>query len=125
MPAAGSAQITEEIYDSVKLVKWAWTSGTGQTVLVDCTSENFYTGKLLFMTTIPGAGGDAPTDNYDITILDKNSIDLLSDNGLNRATATTESILETSLGAVANSKLALNIAAAGSSNTGVCLVWIR
>ncbi|MBW8003214.1 MAG: hypothetical protein FVQ80_14535 [Planctomycetes bacterium] len=125
MAAAGSAQITEEVYNSVKLIKWAWTSGTGQTVLVDNTTENFYTGKLLFMTSVPGAGGDAPTDNYDITILDKNSIDLLSDNGLNRATATTESILETSLGAVANSKLALNIAAAGSSNTGVCFLWIR
>ena len=42
MPAAGSAQIIEEIFNSVKLIKWAWTSGTGQTVLVDNTTENFY-----------------------------------------------------------------------------------
>ena len=77
------------------------------------------------MTTIPGSGGAAPSDNYDLTILDKNAVDVCSDAGMNRDTASTESVLAASLGAVANSKLALNIAAAGSSNTGVCLVWIR
>ncbi len=125
MAAAGSAQITEEVFNSVKLIKWAWTSGTGQTVLADNTTESFYTGKLLFMTSIPGAGGDAPTDNYDITILDKNGADVCSDAGMNRDAASTESVLAASLGAVANSQLSLNIAAAGSSNTGVCLLWIR
>ncbi len=123
--AAGSAQITEEVYNSVKLIKWEWTSGTGQTVLADCTTESFYTGELLFMTTIPGSGGDAPSDNYDLTILDRNGIDVLSDSGMNRDTSSTESVLAASMGVVANSQLELNIAAAGSSNTGVCLLWIR
>lgn len=125
MAAAGSASITEDIFDSVKLVKWEWTSGTGGTVLADCTTTTFYTGKLLFFVSVPGAGAAAPTDNYDITLLDLNDVDLLGDNGLDRATGTTESILNASLGAVAHSQLELNVQNAGSSNTGVCYLWIR
>lgn len=123
--AAGSAQITEEIFDTVKLIKWAWTSGTGQTVVADCTTTSFYSGELLFFVTIPGGGGDAPSDNYDVTILDKNDVDVLADAGFNRDTASTESVLAGSLGACANTQLELNIADAGSANTGVCYLWIR
>lgn len=125
MAAAGSAQITEEVFDTVKSIKWAWTSGTAGTVLADCTSVAFYTGKLLFFVTVPGVGGDAPTDNYDVTVLDKNDVDVLAAAGMNRDTASTETITEGSLGAVANSQLELNIAAAGSSNTGTVYLWIR
>jgi len=125
MAAAGSAQITEENYGSVKLVKWEWTSGTGETVVADCTTTNFYSGKVLFFVTVPGAGGAAPSDNYDVTIIDKNDVDVLADAGVNRDTASTESILSGSLGTVANSQLELNIAGAGSSNTGTAYLWIR
>lgn len=125
MAAAGSAQITEEIYNTVKLVKWEWTSGTGETVVADCTTENFYSGEILFLVSVPGSGGEAPSDNYDLTILDKNDIDILSNAGMNRDTASTESVLAASMGCVANSQLELNIANAGSSNTGICYLWIR
>jgi len=123
--AAGSASITEEIFNTVKLVKWEWTSGTGETVVADCTTESFYTGNLLFFVTVPGAGGAAPSDNYDVTILDKNDVDVLAHAGFNRDTSSTETVLAASLGTVVNSQLELNIAAAGSANTGVCYLYIR
>lgn len=123
--AAGSAAITEEIYGSVKQVVWAWTSGTGETVVADCTTANFYSGKLMYCVTVPGTSGDAPTDNYDVTILDKNNIDVLDHSGFNRDATSTETIPWGSLGTVANSQLELNIAAAGSANTGVVYLWIR
>ena len=123
--AAGSASITEEIFNTIKLVKWEWTSGTGETVVADCTTTTFYTGNVLFFVTVPGAGAAAPSDNYDVTILDKNDVDILAHAGFNRDTASTESVLAASLGTVCNSQLELNIAAAGSANTGVCYLYIR
>ena len=76
--------------------------------------------------TVPGTS-DAPADNYDVTVIDKNDVDVLADGGLNRATATTESILTGSLGAVANSQLELSVAASGSSGAanGVVYLWVR
>ena len=121
--AAGSASITEEIYGSVKQIIWEWTSGTGETVVADCTTTTFYNGDLLFLVTDPG--GAAPSDNYDVIILDKNDVDVLADGGMNRDTASTESVLAGSLGSVCNSQLELNIANAGSANTGTVYLWIR
>lgn len=123
--AAGSASITEIDFDSVKKIKWEWTSGTGQTVVADCTTASFYTGKVLFLVTVPGTGGNTPSDNYDVTILDSDDVDILGDGGLNRATGTTESVCEGSLGAVVASQLELNIADAGSANTGIVYLFIR
>ena len=125
MAAAGSAQITEENFSSVNLIRWAWTSGTGETVVADCTTTSFYTGDILSLITVPGTGGAAPSDNYDVTIIDKNDCDVLLDQGLNRATGTTEGVAGYVMGAVANSQLELNIANAGSSNTGVVYLWLR
>ncbi len=123
--AAGSVVITEEMFASVKLIKFVCTMGTAGTPTASGTTTNIFGGKLLFFVTVPGSGGDAPTDNYDITILDKNSVDVLGDTGLNRATATTESILEASLGAVANSSLKINVVNAGSANISTVYLWIR
>src|SRR5690349_5578905 len=50
-------------------------------------------GLLVRAVTVPGAGGAAPTDNYDITITDEQSVDVLANCkvGLsNRDTANTE-----------------------------------
>jgi len=121
--AAGSAAITEEIYSTVKKIKWEWTSGTGQTVVADCTTTNFYSGKALYCVTVPGT--DTPSDNYDVTILDKDNIDVLDGRGMNRDATSTETITEGSLGTIANTQLELNIAAAGSANTGVVYLYVR
>ena len=126
MSAVGTVTITEEDFGSTKLIKWAWIGGTAETALASATSDAFYSGKVLFCVTVPGTS-DAPADDYDITIIDKNDIDVLADNGLDRATGTTESILTGSLGAVANSQLELTVANSGSSGTanGEVYLWVR
>ena len=126
MAAAGTASIVEEIYNTVKMIQWTWTGGTAETVIGSSTTTNFFTGKLLFCVTVPGTS-DAPADDYDVMILDKNDIDLLADGGLDRATATTESILTGSLGACANSQLELSVTGSGSSGAanGIVYLWVR
>ena len=126
MAAVGSAIIVEEVFNSVKFISWSWIGGTAETALASATTTSFYTGRLIFCVTNPGTS-DAPADSYDVTILDKNDIDVLADGGLNRATATTESILEANLGAVANSQLELVVQNSGSSGTanGVIYLFIR
>ncbi len=126
MAAVGTVTIVEEVFDSVKLISWSWIGGTAETALAAATTTSFYTGRLIFAVTVPGTS-DAPADSYDVTILDKNSVDVLADGGLNRATATTESILEANLGAVANSQLELVVQNSGSSGTanGVIYLFIR
>ena len=126
MAAVGTVTIVEEIFDSVKLISWSWIGGSAETALASATTTSFYTGRLIFCVTNPGTS-DAPADNYSVTILDKNDVDVLADGGLNRATGTTESILEASLGAVANSQLELVVQNSGSSGTanGVIYLFIR
>ncbi len=124
--AVGTVTIVEEEFSGVKLISWEWIGGTAETALASPTTTNFYTGKLIFCVTVPGTG-DAPADDYDVKILDKNDVDLLADNGLDRATGTTESILEASLGVVANSQLEVNITGSGSSGNanGFVYLWVR
>jgi len=126
MAAVGTVTIVEEDFDGVKLISWTWTGGTAETALASATTTSYYTGKLIFCVTVPGTS-DAPADDYDVVVVDKNDVDVLADNGLDRATATTESILDASLGAVANSQLELQITNSGSAGTenGVVYLWIR
>ena len=126
MAATGTVTIVEEDFGSTKFVSWSWIGGSAETTIAGATTETYYNGKLIFCVTNPGTS-DAPADNYDVLIVDKNDVDVLADNGLNRATATTESILTASLGAVANSQLELQVTNSGSSGTanGVVYLWIR
>ena len=48
-------------------------------------------GVILRVVTDPAAGGDAPADNYDLTIADANGFDVLAGQGANRDTADAES----------------------------------
>ena len=125
MAAIGTVTIVEETFGSVKRIAWSWIGGTAETALTGGTTTNFYNGKLIFCVTNPGTS-DAPADDYDVTILDKSDVDVLADQGLDRATATTESIVTASLGAVANSQLELVVQNSGSSGTanGVVYIWI-
>jgi len=122
--AGSSVTFTETTVGSVKKIKAVWvsddTDGTasGQTTKV-------FSGKVELLTTVPAAAGAAPTDNYDITLLDDDSVDVLAGAGANRDTANSEQVVGSSLGMVAGSKLTLNIANAGNSKGGTVLVYIR
>lgn len=119
--AAGTIVFTETIIGSVKKVKAAWTSGSGGESAVGTTTYA-YSGKCELLTTVPT---DSPTDNYDVTVADSDSVDVLGGGGQNRDTANTEQVLSSSLGAVAMSALTFTIANAGNSKNGVVYLMIR
>ena len=123
---AAGITFTEITHTSAKKIIAAWESkgaGVGEGT-IGGTTANAFDGKVLGMTTIPD-GVAAPTDNYDIVIKDSNSHDVLLGQGLNRHTSNTQHVVEANLGAVAGSKLTVDISAAGNSKKGTIILWIR
>ena len=123
--AVGTVTITEERAGTIKKIAFAWVSGTGaEDGTASGQTTYAYSGKILGLATDPGA--TAPSDNYTITITDEDSMDVLMGAAVaNRDTATTEYILSTSLGAVANDKLTINVSGAGTSKEGTAYLYIR
>ncbi|MGD9889705.1 MAG: hypothetical protein AB7R89_25720 [Dehalococcoidia bacterium] len=123
--AAGVVTITEaEDGLRVKRIKFEWTSGTdGEAGTASGETTVPYGGKVERLITDPD-GTDAPTDNYDIEILDEDGYDVLAGAGANRDTANTEQVLASSLGIVAWSTLTLNVTNAGSAKSGVVYLYI-
>ena len=123
--AVGVVTITEERYSTIKKIKFAWVSGDGaQDGTASGGTTYVYSGKILGLATDPGS--PAPSDNYTITVTDGDSMDVLMGAAVgNRDTANTEYILSTSLGAVANDKLTINVSSAGTSKAGIAYLYIR
>ena len=118
---AQTVTITEVTAGSMKLIAVAWISdATGDAV---GTTSGVFTGKIQWLVTDPGA--TAPTDNYDITITDSNSVDVLAAAGANRDTANTEYVASASLGAVVLSKLTVTIANAGNAKVGAIYLYVK
>lgn len=115
--------LTESGTGTVKKIRGVWKSGDGGESAVATTSLA-YDGKIIALITDPD-GTAAPTDNYDITAADADGDDCLGAGGMNRDTANVEVVHETSLGAVAGSKLTITVANAGNSKEGVFTMWIR
>ena len=75
---------------AVRKVIAAWTSDASGDAAGTCVK---IVGSLVKATTVPGAGGTAPSDNYDITLTDDKSINVLATCAvalLDRDTANTE-----------------------------------
>lgn len=109
--------------DKIRAFSWAWTSDSSGDVSGVLTSANI-TGKPQRLVTIPD-GTDAPTDDYDITILDDNGVDILATQGANRDTANTERVQ--SLAATPFDyfigTLELVVANAGNAKKGVAILY--
>jgi len=118
------SSIVEETFGSTKLIAWTWIGGTAETALGSCTTTSFYTGKVIYFASDPGANVKA---GHDVIIKDKNDIDILSHNAYGLGATTTASLCTGSLGAVANSQLELFVVDAGSAatETGIVYLWIR
>jgi hypothetical protein len=119
---AGTVTTTEKVLGTVKKITFTWTASAGGAA--DATTDEVYDGKLIGLTTDPGAG-TAPTDNYDVVITDADGHDVLLGAGADRDTATTEHVAEASLGAVAHSPLTLAVTNAGAGGEGVVIVYLR
>lgn len=122
---AGVVTTTEVTHRTPKKVKFAWTCGTGASEgEADATTVNVYNGKLVQVTTVPSGAPDAPTADYDLRILDSDGVDLLAGSGADRAAAATEHITFTSLGAVVESQLTLEVTNAGDTKKGTVYVFL-
>lgn len=118
-----SCVITEENQAHIKKIKFVWVSAADGTA--SGTTTGVYSGIVERLVTIPAAAAAAPTDNYDVAINDEDDTDILMGAGANRDTASTEQVLASSLGCVANDKLTLGISAAGSAKGGTVIVYIK
>ena len=116
-------------FNGVQKVKWVWVSSTGGTVVASTsaglnpTTLNKYSGEVVRLVTDPSS--TAPTDDYDITILDSDGYDVLMGAGADRDTANTEQVLGTSLGICQDTTLSLRVAAAGSNKGGAVILYIK
>jgi hypothetical protein len=114
----------------IKKIVWSWTTDSANGAIVDSTTAGevnkttgYYTGVITRLITDPGSA--APTDNYDIVVLEAVGNLLLIGGGHNRHTTTTQQVLESSLGVCLNTQLRFNISTAGNSKNGVVILYIR
>lgn len=118
--------MTQKTHGSYKYVKWDWLSGTSASsgaCAVACSTA--ISGKIDLVITKPDSGGTAPSANYDITITNASSLDVLVGNGANLSSASTENIKAASTGGAADEVLTLNVANAGAANGGIVWVYYR
>ena len=114
--------LVEETYGTMKKIKASWVEASA---VATATTVNTYNGKIQALTTIPN-GSSAPAASYDVTVKDESSVDVLIDAGLSRAAAAIENVKAGSMGAVANDKLTIADANAGSSSgAGDIYLFIR
>lgn len=122
----GTVTLTEETFGTVKKITFAWTADTGANAgKATKTTASVYSGEVIRLVTVPGTGDDAPDDNYDVAINDEDGTDVLMGAGADRDTATTEQVLASSLGCVANDKLTLSVTGAGDTKKGTVYLYIR
>lgn len=120
---AGTVTKLEETFGTVKKITFAWTSdGSGNATK---TTTKTFSGKIERLVTVPGVGGDQPDDNYNVTINDQDSTDVLMGAGATRDDTNTEQVLASSLGIVANDTLSLVIDSAGAAKKGTVYLYIR
>lgn len=123
---AGVLTLTEITFGSIKKIKAVWTAGTGDYEgTASGTTTNSYDGRIIGACTVPGTVGDAPDDNYGITVKDSDGVDIALGALLLRDTANTEYVAEASMAGVAYSTLTIAVTAAGSANKGTLYLYIR
>ena len=126
---AAAVTLTEKAHKNIKKITWAWTAHTDgkvATTTTNAATNLTYTGELMRLVTVPGAGDDAPDDNYTVLVRDDDSVDvLMAAATANRDTANTEQVAASSLGVVGYSKLTLYVEGAGSGNKGTVHLYIR
>lgn len=87
---AGSTSVTHYTQGYVRRILIDWIADAADGSVPD-TVLPIFEGRLMELTTNPGS--PAPTDNYDVTIVDAESVDRLQGVGVDRDTANTETAI--------------------------------
>jgi hypothetical protein len=86
---AGSTTVTHQTIGHVRRLIVDFVGSAADGTIPD-TVLPVFEGRLMELTTNPGAV--APTDNYDVTLIDAEGVDRLQGLGIDRDTANTESL---------------------------------
>lgn len=112
----------------VKVLTFSWTADAAAATVPATASNDNMDGYIILVVTDPGT--TAPTDNYDITLTDGNSVDAMGGNLADRDTANTEQAVP-KIGTVYGGRyvsgiLTLNISNnAVNSATGTVKIYIE
>lgn len=119
---AGTVTTTEERFGSIKRIKFDWLSDASG----DATATTTYTysGEVLRAIFVPDGSTTAPSDLYDVTITDADSIDILYGQGADMDGTNTVVLVE-NLAPVANDVLSLTVANGGNAKGGIVYLYIR
>ena len=118
---AESVTQTYQDHRSVKLVTMDWTSAAGGTVSSTNTT-NSLNGEVYQVEINPDASTDAPTEGYDVTLSNANSVNILYGLGANLPAATTRTVKPC---VFVDSKLSLCVTNAGDTKGGVVKIYLR
>jgi len=121
MPTAAITTVTERRSGSVKEIIYTFTSSDTGTASQATTYT--YNGKLIGAVIDPGT--TTPSADWDLTVTDADSIDVLNGGGADCSETATEYIAEASLGSVVNSALTMNVTNAGDQKKGTVYIYIR
>lgn len=104
----------------------AWTSNASGAVSANPLAIR---GHLLGVKFVPGAGGTQPTDLYDATLVDVESLDILNAQAANLSNVTGRYFLFDPRffvpGGPGGQTLDLVIANAGNAKTGTVYIWVQ
>lgn len=114
--------ITEEVFGTIKKVKFSVVSATDGTATA--TTDNAFSGEVLRLVVVPGSAALQPTDNFDIAINDADGYDILAGQGADLSNAATSTKVG-SMGCVANDKLSLAASNMGDQNGATIIVYLR
>jgi hypothetical protein len=128
---AGSIVVTSaDLGGGVAKYSVAWTSDAAGAV--SGNSFNVKRGRILQAKFVPGSGGTQPTDLYDVTLLDADSVDLLNGMGANRSNAASSILPALSGGGETMTQIAFFeggavtpvVAGAGNAKTGTLILIV-
>lgn len=122
--AAGSVTITEETFGSVKKITFDWTSSSGGAA--DGTTTNYYSGVVQRFVLSPEATvANQPTDLYDVTCKDDDSIDIFDSEGSNLSNSASYQVQGLGgFSTISNDKLTIHVTNAGDTKGGKVIVYI-
>lgn len=117
---------TLDIGGGVTRYKLVWLSTAGGAVSANPFSVK--AGALIQLKFVPDGGGTQPTDLYDITLLDTDSVDVIGGAGANLSNSVS-SVKNALLGDVyfhdGQQQLDLVVANAGNAKGGIVYLWSR